>query len=798
MTEHPDHERATTRLSHRPGPAAWGRAPGGARIGAGSIRRRGSWVAILVVGSVVAVVAAACSSSGSSAGSSAATTSTSSSAATTTAEVTGPTSSATSPDGKVTLTTVSAPAPYVSGGQVLVRVRVKGATTESPAVPPDLHLTVDGVDATSDLGRTHVIQGMGVGSVGGLVTGLHLGPNTVSAHVPGSTATLRVTDHPIEGPVFSGPRQTPFACTTEAAGLGVSTPPNCAVATTITWDYLSTDGTIKSLPPSGVPPDLAQVHVHGQQVKAIVADEKGVIDRSIYEIAVIDPQGGSDLPGVAGTTSPDQSNVEPRFAFSDLGWNGRLVYRYGGGCGTTYSQGSDFAGVLDPKLLSLGYAVTTSTLNTFQSACNAMLSAEVTLMVRQHFIETYGDPVFTIGDGGSGGSIQQLQIAQNYPGLLDGLSPELPFPDAISISGGVSDCTLLNRYYQGAGSSLTPAQRAAVNGHATDQTCDLWQASFAQEIRADSCGATVPPGQVFNAATNPTGVRCTLQDGNINQLGRDPQTGFAYRPVDNVGVQYGLKALNAGTITVDQFLDLNQQVGGYDVNGNPVAARTLGPTQAFATAFATGGVDEGGALWNVPIILTNPYDDPAGDIHDSFRKFSIRDRLTRNGTADPNLLIWTVPGPTSAGALDAQLTGALNNVSSQIVLLDQWLTAARTDPTSPSAPARLAAARPAAAVDRCTTPTGTVVSGSRTYQGSNACTQAYPVHGDPRTAAGAPQRNDVLKCQLTPAAKATYAVTFTAAQRQRLAQIFPTGVCNWSAPSVGQQSPKGVWLDYGT
>ena len=131
--------------------------------------------------------------------------------------------------------------------------------------------------------------------------------------------------------------------------------------------------------------------------------------------------------------------------------------------------------MLDPKLLSLGYAVTTSTLNTFQSACNAMLSAEVTMMVKQHFIETYGDPVFTIGDGGSGGSIQQLQIAQNYPGLLDGLSPELPFPDAISISGGVSDCTLLDHYYQGAAarrsprpsappSTVTPPTRPATSG----------------------------------------------------------------------------------------------------------------------------------------------------------------------------------------------------------------------------------------------------------------------------------------------------------------------------------------------
>ena len=36
--------------------------------------------------------------------------------------------------------------------------------------------------------------------------------------------------------------------------------------------------------------------------------------------------------------------------------------------------------------------------------------------------------------------------------------------------------------------------------------------------------------------------------------GRNPKTGFARRPLDNVGVQYGLVAFNAGAITAEQFL----------------------------------------------------------------------------------------------------------------------------------------------------------------------------------------------------------------------------------------------------
>jgi hypothetical protein len=732
--------------------------------------RRLAWTAAIVA---VAVVAGACSSSSGAAKSSS-----------TTGASGGSTgvlaSTATSSDGKVTVRAVSAPAPYVSGTAVLVDVTWPGslgaaASSKAPTV------MLNGTTASVDLAREPHIgddpQGHASESV--LIHGLHEGANTVAATYGGSTATLHVTDHPIQGPVFSGPRQAPFACTTEGAGLGPSSPPDCAAPTKVSWDYVTTSGAVKAVPAGGPPADIGT----GADGKPVyVYDEKGVIDRSIYEVAV--------PTSAIGTTSYQPSHSA---------WNQRLVYRFGGGCGTTYSQGSDFAGVTDPRLLSAGYAVVTSTLNTFQSACNAVLSAEVTMMVKQHVIELIGDPAFTIGDGGSGGSIQQLQIAQDYPGLVDGLSPELPFPDAISIAGGVSDCTLLDTYYQGAGKSLTSAERAAINGHATDQTCGLWQASFGQEIKADSCGGTVPKNEVFDAATNPKGVRCTLQDGNINILGTDPATGFAYRPVTNLGVQYGFEALRSHAISVDQFLALNAAVGGFDPNGQVVPARTKAPDKAFEIAYENGAVDEGGALWNVPIILTNPYDDPLGDIHDRFRSFSIRARLTKpDGTADPNLLIWTVPGPTNQGALDAQLVGALSNTAPQIELLDQWLTKADTSPTNPDAPAMLAAARPADAVDTCTLPDGQVLRGSGVYTGSNACTKAYPLHGDPRTASGAPLRNDILACQLAAVSASTEPVPFTDAQLDQLRKIFPDGVCDWSKPGIGQDVTIAPWQDFGS
>ena len=56
-------------------------------------------------------------------------------------------------------------------------------------------------------------------------------------------------------------------------------------------------------------------------------------------------------------------------------------------------------------------------------------------------------------------------------------------------------------------------------------------------------------------------MRCTFQDNLVNIYGRDPKTGFARNPFDNVGVQYGLNALNEGKISFDQFLDLVDDVG---------------------------------------------------------------------------------------------------------------------------------------------------------------------------------------------------------------------------------------------
>jgi hypothetical protein len=225
-----------------------------------------------------------------------------------------------------------------------------------------------------------------------------------------------------------------------------------------------------------------------------------------------------------------------------------------------------------------------------------------------------------------------------------------------------------------------------------------------------------------------------------------------------------------------------------------VTDRETAPAGWFERAYSTGRVTEGGGLVDIPILLTNIYTDPLGDIHDRQRSFAIRDRLSTAPGAQPaNVLIWTRP---SAGDLTQTLTGAVGDTSATVALLDQWLTAAQADTTGGSPAERLARIRPADAVDRCVTPDGQTVEGDGIYGVSNQCTQAYPVAADARRVAGAPLRDDVLKCQTRRIDASVFTRAVTDRQLDQLRQVFPDGVCDWTQPGVGQVPLSGTWLTF--
>ena len=339
------------------------------------------------------------------------------------------------------------------------------------------------------------------------------------------------------------------------------------------------------------PADLAQTTtLDGRTVDYIVRLERGTIDRGVYEIAALhDP-----------AAPPSPFTAEP-------GWNERLVYTFGGGCNVGYHQGKGNGGVLTDLFLARGYAVASSSLNVYDNNCSEVISAEVALMVKEHFVETYGKPRYTIGLGGSGGAIQQHLIGNNYPGILDGIIPSASFQDSITL-GTVPDCRLLALYFAspaGVAAGWTAAQRAAASGFGTFElvpTSGTWR-SPAARTRSRPARRAVPVAARYNPVTNPGGIKCTSFEQIATQLGRNPANGFAWRPLDNIGLQYGLTALQSGAITPEQFVSLNENAGGFDVIGQVVPQRVAADPIGIVRAYETGRVNTGGlGLASTPII----------------------------------------------------------------------------------------------------------------------------------------------------------------------------------------------------
>jgi hypothetical protein len=308
----------------------------------------------------------------------------------------------------------------------------------------DLVVRLNGQDVTAQLR----VDAAGQRLIG-LLTGLQAGKNllTVSGrHQHGGQRyeELEITNHPISGGIF-GPHQRPWICETAASGLGA--PPAsgpCVAATKYEWFYRSTGGTLLPLPAGPLPADVAQTTtIDGNTVNYIVRVESGVIDESIYRIAILDdPANPISNPWSAGGKKPGP------------GWNGKLFYHFVGGAGPGFRSGRNVAAnainVSDTistrdEPLRLGFAVALGTRNTFGTGADEVVSAETVMMIKERFIDQYGLPKYTVGLGSSGGAIQQHLIAHNYPGLLDAITPVRNFADVLSIATDVIDCGLLEK-----------------------------------------------------------------------------------------------------------------------------------------------------------------------------------------------------------------------------------------------------------------------------------------------------------------------------------------------------------------
>jgi hypothetical protein len=650
------------------------------------------------------------------------------------------------------------------------------------------------------------------GRVTGLVTGLKDGPNVLTARLSRSAARLTLTNHPIGGPIFSGPQVQPWICATPTAqpasegsaataASGLATEAidaQCNIATEYKLYYRTTEQQCTMPPRTGgtpcfkpydptaaAPADLATTTTdQGVTVKYIVRVERGVMNRAIYDMAVLfDP-------------------AQPWSVHSpQAGWNGKLLWSFGGGSGTPHRQVAPNSSWQLDYALARGFLVAVSAHTDQQLNSNHVVASETVVMGKEHVAETYGAIRYTIGTGCSGGSIMQLQIASLYPGLLDGIQPACTYPDSYTTSIEVSDCALLDHYFNSPEfaaltSGLDPkqvsAKKANIAGHLDDKACVAWVNSFGSlnnpgvhpnpRNKQPYNNCLLPDALVYDREKNPNGVRCTIPEYAMAIWGPMPGTRIARRTLDNVGVQYGLKALEAGQIAAEEFVVLNEKIGGSDLDSTPVAERSAADPAALDIAYDVGIVGNARQWARVPIIDLRGNDNSS--IHMNWRAFAVRDRLDRVNGHHDNQVIWRF-GP---GLLPPQ-----QMVVDSLVTIDKWVAAIKADDSPLPLEQKVVKHKPAEAFDYC-------------YLGTDYQTKvtdavrcnADPVlkyYASPRQVAGGPLSEDVLKCQLEPLRRSLYQASFSDAQWSRLQKVFASGVCDWSKPGVGVK-PSTPWQSF--
>ncbi len=671
----------------------------------------------------------------------------------------------------VRVSTLSTQPDKVAGTDALLEVEVLASA-------PDATVTVssNGVDVTSAFAPD------ASGKLVGRITNVAPGANQVKVAYNGYTATLAITGYAVTGPVMSGPHEDPFICSYGSFGLQAGTPAlvptgddKCSIVTQVDYYYQATGSTgFTYLSPSAVtyPVNMKRITVDGvADVPYIIRVETGTINRAIYQTALLHDRFALPAP----TPAAPPAN-----------WNRKVIYPLGGGCqGGWFQQGTSTGGVFNNGWLQAGYAVASSTLNVMGQNCNDQLSSETVMMVKERFINQYGVPLFTIGTGGSGGAYQSNQTGDNYPGLFDGIIISQVFADVTSSTLFKQfDSRLLNNYFNLAG-GYTNAQKQAISGYL--QIANISNMS-GQAGRIDptvsfpsGVSAGYGPRARYDALTNRGGARASVYDHTKNVYGTTAE-GHALRPIDNVGVQYGLNALNKGVITAAQFLDLNQRIGGLDRDLQPQLARTVADPGVLERAYQSGRIVwGGGGLKNMPIIDNRDYNDQAvgGDIHTKIHSFSVRERLrAANGHSDNHVILTTPSGVNT------------------LAYMDQWLTAIKADPSTTSTLAqKVVNNRPADLKDACWNG-GIKYEEEQVAFGSTTCNGFYPAGTTPRMEAGGPLADNIAKCQLKPLNPADYAVTFTPLQWSVMQNIFPQGVCDWSKPGVAQQ-PSRPWQSFG-
>ena len=634
--------------------------------------------------------------------------------------------------------------------------------------------------------------------------------------------------------LYSGPKQYPFYCMTLDSGLGQPEIDNlagygvpvyedinkqtrvlgyskdCGVKSQLRY-YRYLDGHFRLVTQK----QLAQF----QQIKEpLFRLEHGTINRFIYSIVM--------------PISVDE--IGDRLAQSK--WNKRLIYQFNGGAGIGYRQGRQrghrVMNRVHQQLLD-GYAVISSSGNRTSYTYNMLLAEDTARRVKKHFISLYGEPLYTVGIGGSGGGLAQYLIAQNSKGILDGLIPLYSYPDMITTTTYALDCDLFNNYFtfraqnRGAWEDWHRRQLLegmnALNGFPQDsgflQPVNQLMAGFVPSFPSGNSECINGYFGLSSLINNPRQgfLREFFEDKVVEQtkwsywqdvshiFGKDAQ-GYGLTTWDNVGVQYGLEALKQKRITMDEFIDVNRKIGSWKPQGqmqketiwkpfghklpiwlslwgnqniteieNGVAKRRLGSIEAMNAAYRWGQVFIGEVT--LPILDVRHYLEGDLDMHHVSASFYSRIRIqAAQGHAD-NHVIWM------AHKDHDPITPAFK-------MMDRWLLTEKDKGSGDRI-------KPADLTDTCFAKSGEIIAhGTSVWDGewngkeNGRCQLAFPMFSTSRVQAGGAWAGDVFKCQLMPVSKAiankVYGDIDVAQYLDALEHIFPDGVCDYNHSDLGR------------
>src|SRR5204862_200329 len=137
---------------------------------------------------------------------------------------------------------------------------------------------------------------------------------------------------------------------------------------------------------------------------------------------------------------------------------------------------------------------------------------------------------------------------------------------------------------------------------------------------------------------------------------------------DNVGIQYGLNALLAGAITAEEFVTLNEKIGGVDADSNRRAARSTADLAALDIAYQAGIVSSGVNLGKLPIIDSRGWDEQG--IHYIWRSFAERARIDAAYGNHDNQIMWRY----GTGLLPGTAAQIAAVTVPSLLTIDVWVT----------------------------------------------------------------------------------------------------------------------------